>query len=71
MKLPALGGEVLGMIGMVNLCESLINAVNPKEPKVLLGSTQQGKQLGCSRPVSCIACDNVVGKIEEPNPICS
>ena len=35
------GGRGLGLNGMVNICESLINIVNVNKPKMLTGLSQK------------------------------
>jgi len=43
------GGRELGYDGMANGCEPLINAVKINEPKMLIGSHQNGRWLGTGR----------------------
>jgi hypothetical protein len=49
------GGQVLGLNGMVNICESLINTVSTNKPKILIGLSQKGMWSGADATKSSAA----------------
>jgi hypothetical protein len=58
----------LGLNGKVNACELLVNAVTIKEPKALIGFSQQALQRELGLQVAQPWAVNAGGGKREPNP---